>query len=130
MANIKHLQMWKDICTDARIGINTSLFGLRTTAVYQPTNSVLDGRTVEFSPTDGHRLSRILDSPRGELAKAARDFHPQQTVNGNYLAELCISRDEAFVCVRLYQYVNMSYQPATDILFFEGEEARIVKQLF
>ncbi len=45
MANIKQLQMWNSICADARISISKSLFGLRTTAVYNPTNSVIDAQT-------------------------------------------------------------------------------------
>ena len=42
MANIKNLQMWNTICVDARISISKSLFGLHTTATYNPTNSVID----------------------------------------------------------------------------------------
>ena len=42
MANIKNLQMWNTICTDARISISKSMLGLRTTATYIPSNSVID----------------------------------------------------------------------------------------
>ena len=64
MANIKNMQMWKDICADARIRIIKSLFGLKVTAVYEPTQSVIDVRTIEYTPQDGDRLRRILSAPR------------------------------------------------------------------
>ena len=130
MANIKHLQMWNDICTDARIGVSKSFFGLVTTAVYKPTNSIADARKAEFSPADGERLKRILESPRQELSKAIGDFRPQQIANGNFLAELCISRDKAFLAVQLSRFTNMTYEPATPVFVFEGDEAQLVGQLF
>ena len=30
--------MWKDVCADVRISIKTSMLGLKTTAVYVPSN--------------------------------------------------------------------------------------------
>ena len=46
MANIKTLQMWKDICADARISVSKSMLGRKTTAVYEPTQSVIDAYTI------------------------------------------------------------------------------------
>ena len=65
MANIKNLQMWNTICSDA-IG----------------------------------------------------NFHPKATVNGNYMAEVCSSRDGEFLAVLLFQFVQLSYAPVTDVLIF------------
>lgn len=130
MANIRNLQMWNTICSDARISVSKSLFGLRTTAVYNPTNSVLDARKIELSPADGEHLKRILESPRERLETAIGDFRPQPTSNGNYIAEILSSRDETFVAVLLHQYLQMSYQTVTDILIFEGDEACAVGKLF
>ncbi len=124
------MQMWKDICTDVRINISKSLFGLRTTATYLPTNSIINAYTAEFSAADGSRLTQILESPREGLAKSIEGFHPQQTPNGNYLAEVCAAQDGAYLAVKLYQYSSLSYQPVTDTFIFEGDQARIVKQLF
>ena len=59
MANIKKLQMWNDICADARIGISKSMLGLKTTAVYVPTQSVIDARTIEYTPQDGQGHRRV-----------------------------------------------------------------------
>ena len=131
MANIKHLQMWNSICVDARIGISKSLFGLRSTAVYNPTNSVIDARTIELSPADGEHLRRILSSSNAQdLAQAIGDFRPKPVVNGNYMVEVCASRDGAFLAVLLQQFTRMSYEPVTDVLIFENDEARAIAKLF
>ena len=106
------------------------MFGLRTNATFSPTNSVIDANTFEYSPADGERLKRLLDTPREKLSAAIGDFRPKATVNGNYMAEVCASRDGAFLAVQLHQFTRMSYEPVTDVLLFEGDDARMMKQLF
>ncbi|MBQ8049970.1 MAG: hypothetical protein IJ197_00150 [Bacteroidaceae bacterium] len=130
MANIKNLRMWESICTDARIGISKSLFGLRTTATYRPTNSVIDANALEYSPEDGQRIRRILELPREKRAAAIGDFHPRTADYGNYMAEVCASRDRAFLAVRLFQFQSLNYEAVTDVLIFEGEEANALARLF
>ena len=46
------------------------------------------------------------------------------------MAEVCASRDGAFLAVQLHQFTRISYEPVTDVLIFEGNDARIVKELF
>ncbi len=130
MANIKNMQMWNTICADARISISKSLFGLRATATYTPSNSVIDAKTYEYTPADGERLKHLLDTPAGKLASAIGDYRPKAVVNGNYMAEVCASRDGAFLAVQLLQFAHLSYEPVTEVLFFEGDAAHVVKQLF
>ncbi len=130
MANIKNLQMWNDICTDARISISKSMLGLKTTATYVPTQSVIDARTIEYTPQDGDRIRRILESSVNELAKAIGDFRPKEIPNGNYMLEVARSRDGQFVALLLQQFTRMSYEPVTKTLFFEGEAAKVISQLF
>lgn len=130
MANIKHLQMWNSICADARISVSKSLFGLHTTAVYIPTNSGINTRTVELSPADGEHVRRILSSPREDLAQVIGDFRPKPVANGNYMAEVCTSRDGAFAAILLHQFNRMSYEPVTDVVVFEGEDALTITKLF
>ena len=122
--------MWNDICADARISISKSLFGLKTTAVYVPTQSVIDARTIEYSPQDGDRLYRILSANRENLAVVIDGFCPKEVPNGNYMLEVCRSRDGHLVILHLLQYKQMSYEPVTNTLFFEGDDARIISQLF
>ena len=130
MANIKYLQMWNGLCTDSRISISKSLLGLRTNVVYNLTNSIVDARTIEFSSTDGERLKNILCSPNDNLAQAINGFLPKPVANGNYLAEVCKSRDGEFIAVMLLQFIHLSYESMTDVLIFEGNDARTVAKLF
>lgn len=130
MANIKNLQMWDTICDDACISVCKSLFGLRTTATYNPTNSVIDAKSFEYSPADGERLKCLLETPYDKLTAAIGDFHPKATVNGNYMAEVCASRDGAFLAIQLFQFTRMSYEPMTDVFIFDGDNAKRLSLLF
>ena len=129
MSNIKNLQMWNDICADARIGISSQFFGLKTTVTYLPTQSVIDAQTYEFNPQDGERLLRILTSPQSELTSIIGNFRPQPTTNGNYLLEVARSRDGRFTALLLLQYQQLLYKPVTITFFYEGEEACLVNQM-
>ena len=130
MANIKNMQMWKDVCADARISIKKSMLGLKTTAVYVPTQSIIDARTIEYSPQDGDRLRRILSTQKEDLAKAINGFRPKEVSNGNYKLEIIRSRDGQFIALLLLQFLQMSYEPVTSTLFFEGADAQIISQMF
>ena len=122
--------MWDSICTDARISITKSMFGLRSTAIYRPTNSVIDSDTFEYSPEDGKHIKSILEMPRERMADSIQGFHPTTVDYGNYLAEVGLSRDGAFMAVQLFQFVKLNYEPATEVLVFEGKEAATISNLF
>ena len=130
MTKVKNLQMWNTICNDARISISKSLFGLSTTVTYIKTNSPLEAHIFEYSPADGEKLKMILESPYEILQSIIGSFHPQKTVNGNYMVEVCGSQDGEFLAVLVNQFIHMSYEPVTNVLIFEGKEAQSVKQLF
>lgn len=121
--------MGETICRDARVGIRKSLFGLKTTAVYKPTESVIDVRNREYAPTDGKRLKQIMETPREQMAEATKDFCPVHTPNSNYMAEICTSRDGNFAAIQLLQFSNLIYQPVTPVCIYEGEEAKWVAKL-
>ena len=130
MANIKNLQMWESIRTDARISITKSLFGLRTTVTYSPTNSIIDANILEYSSEDGAHIKRLLDMPQEKVAAEIVDFHPKTIDYGNYMAEVGVSRDGAFLAIQLFQFVKLNYEPMTHVLIFEGQEAATVARLF
>lgn len=130
MANIKNLQMWQSICDDVRINTSKSMFGLCTKVAYGPTNSPISALALEYSPDDGKRIKQILDLPKAEMAAAVGDFHPATVDYGNYMAELCTSRDRRFLAVQLYHFVKLNYEPATDVLVLEGDVAEAVSKLF
>lgn len=130
MANIKNLRMWESICTDARVSITKTFFGLHTAATYLPTNSVIDAGTFEYSPEDGKHLKSILGMPKEKMADSIGDYHPKTTDYGNYLVEVAVSRDKRFLAVQLFQFVKLNYEPMMEVIIFEGEAAMTVSKLF
>lgn len=130
MSNIKNLQMWKDICNDARISVRKSMFGLRTTAVYNPSGSIIDAMVLELTSNDGEQLRRILCASSDECEKMIAGFHPKSVLNGNYMAEVCTSRDGAFLAIMLMQFSILNYEQVTEALIFEAEEAALLGKLF
>ena len=130
MANLKSLQMWENICNDSRIGVSQSLFGLRAKAVYLPTGSELKAGTMGFSASDGMKLKQILLSLHEGRKCSLDGFKPKPVPNGNYKVEVCYSDDDAFLAIQLFQFSRLSYEPVTDILFFEEDDARYARVLF
>lgn len=129
MTNIKNLQMWDGICRDARIGISKSFFGLRQTLVYMPTKSEIEAKEIDFSPEDGRRIKAIMEAPRDGLVKAVSGFRPKKVDIGNYMLEVCASRDGEFVAVQLFQFAQLSYAPVTEMIIYEGEDAKTFNQM-
>lgn len=130
MANIKNLQMWNTICADARIGVSKSLFGLCSKVVFKPTNSVINAKVLEYSSEDGKRIKHILDSPKEKLATMAGESMLKPTLNGSCLLEVVASQDGAFAAIQLFQFSQLSYVPATDVMIYEGNDASLVMKLF
>lgn len=131
MANIKNLRMAYTISTDARISVKKSLFGLSTTLIYNPTGSIVDARVVELTSADGNHLRwNILCASAGDLQRIIGNFQPKPVNNGNYLAELCMSRDGEFLAIQLLRFSTLNYEPVTDVLIYEGDDARALAKLF
>jgi hypothetical protein len=64
------------------------------------------------------------------LEDAVGNFHPEEISNGNYLVEVCQSRDRQFAALLLLQYNRLCYEPVTEVIIFEGMEADIICRLF
>ena len=122
--------MARTICADLRVSIRKSFFGLCTTLTYTPTQSIIDARQIELTPSEGDQLSRLMNDGRDSLLKAAASVKLHPIVNGNYKLDVCISRDHQFVALQLLKYIQLNYEPVTPLLIYEGEEAKAVAQLF
>ena len=129
MANIKNMRMWDTIRKDNRIVTNSSWLGLRTTAFYAPTHSVIEARKIEYTPSDGERLLHILTSQRDVMLQSLSKFSAQPTVNGNYMLDLCRSRDGSFAAIQLLQFRQMIYEPVTVLFILDGIEAEAVANI-
>ena len=131
MSSIKNMEMWKDICNDERIDIKSSMLGLRTQAEYVPTHSKMKASAIEYSPQAGEKLKHIMEVPEEELDQEIGDFHPQPTVNGNYILEKLSSEDGLFTILLLLQYQNsFNYEPVTDVQVYKDEDAKTINRMF
>ncbi|MBO7637051.1 MAG: hypothetical protein J6S89_10805 [Paludibacteraceae bacterium] len=130
MANIKSLQMWNDICADARVCISKSWFGLKTVVKCASTGSVIEPKKVQLDQQDGDRLQRILRTSSENLTQAVENFHLKESYNGRYILESCVSKDGMYVAMLLLQFKNFDYEPVTDVVVYEGENAKIISQIF
>jgi hypothetical protein len=110
------------------IEIKKSLFS--TKVVYTPTQSQVKAIILEYTPTEGERVERLLDMP---LDKMADDIQqkgkPVAGVNGNFRLELCLSDDRQFCAVQLLRFANFQYKPVFEPRFYEGKDAEAVAQL-
>ena len=117
------------VCSNSRIGIVKTFFGLCTKVVYLPTDSRVEVKRLEYDAETGTRWKRILARPEENVRLAVAGFKPQATTNGNYMLEACVSRDGNFVALLLLQYEQLGYEPVSDVVVFEGEEAKALSLL-
>lgn len=122
--------MWNDICADSRVYISKSWFGLKTVAKCASTGSVIEPKKVQLDQQDGERLQRILRTSSESLILAVEDFHLKESYNGRYMLECCVSKDETYVAMLLFQFKNFDYEPVSDVVVYEGENAKIISRIF
>lgn len=129
MANIKSLQMADAVCADARVRLEKKFWGLSAKAVYVPTGSALRCKVIELAAEVGGRLHTILAQPREQMLAALADMKLGSVYNGNYILKVAASEDGRFAALQLFHYLQLGYEPVSDVLFLEGDEARCVARL-
>ena len=121
MSSIKNLEMAAALSAYQHIEIKKSLFS--TKAIYTPTQSPAKAIILEYSPSEGERVARLLDMP---LDKMAADIQqkgkPATGANGNFRLELCLSDDHQFCAVQLLRFGDFQYKPVFDPRFYEGKD--------
>ena len=121
MSSIKNLEMAAALSAYQHIEIKKSLFS--TKAIYTPTQSQAKAIILEYSPSEGERVARLLDMP---LDKMAADIQqkgkPATGANGNFRLELCLSDDHQFCAVQLLRFGDFQYKPVFDPRFYEGKD--------
>ena len=121
MSSIKNLEMAAALSAYQHIEIKKSQFS--TKAIYTPTQSQAKAIILEYSPSEGERVARLLDMP---LDKMAADIQqkgkPATGANGNFRLELCLSDDRQFCAVQLLRFGDFQYKPVFDPRFYEGKD--------
>lgn len=118
------------VSSHRNINIKKSLFGLSQKAVFSPTNSPIKVFVLDYTPTEGVRLERLLNLPLDELAKELQTKgKPKSAPIGHYRLECCLSEDHQFCALQLFRFIDFKNQPVFEPRFFEGKEAQIVASL-
>ena len=128
MPSIKSLEMAAAVSAYRNISIKKSLFS--TKAVYVPTQSPVKAAVLEYSPSEGERVERLLGMPAGKMAEEIRQKgKPKAGVNGNYRLEVCLSDDRQFCALQLFRFADFSYRPLFEPRFYEGSDVASVVSL-
>lgn len=128
MSSIKSLVMADAVAAYHHITIKKSLFS--TKAIYTPTDSPVKVMVLEYSPSDGENVGRLLNMP---LDKMAADIEhkgkPTTGANGNFRLEVCLSDDHQFCALQLFRFADFSYRPLFEPRFYEGKDVEYITKL-
>lgn len=131
MTALNHLGLASAVLNNDKIEIKKSLFGLKTTITYTPTGSPMHASKSECTSLTGSHLERILNADaqkRKDMVKAFGQFHSSPV--GQYMLEAVKSDDGEFAMLRLYRFQDLHYNPVTGVKIFEGDDAKIINQIF
>ena len=128
MSSIKNLDMDAAVSTYKNITIKKSLFS--TKAIYTPTGSTVKAMVLEYSPSEGEKVKRLLDMPLNKMsADIEQKGKPKTGVNGNFRLEVCLSDDHHF-SLQLLRFADFSYRPFYEPRFYEGTDVEYITKLF
>ena len=128
MSSIKNLEMAAALSAYQHIEIKKSLFS--TKAIYTPTQSQAKAVILEYNPTEGERVERLLDMPLDKMAADIQEKgKPANGANGNFRLELCLSDDRQFCALQLLRFGDFQYKPVFEPRFYEGKDAEAIALL-
>ena len=101
-----------------------------TKAIYTPTQSQVKAIILDYSPSEGERVERLLDMPLDKIAvDIQQKGKPVTGANGNFRLELCLSADHQFCALQLLRFVDFQYKPCFEPRFYEGKDVEFITQL-
>ena len=110
------------------IEIKKSLFS--TKVIYTPTQSLAKAIILEYTPTEGERVERLLDMPLDKMAADIQEKgKPVAGANGNFRLELCLSDDRWFCALQLFRFGDFQYKPVFEPRFYEGKDVEAIALL-
>ena len=128
MSSIKNLEMAAALSAYQHVEIKKSLFS--TKAVYTPTQSPVKAYILEYNPTEGERVARLLDMPLDKMAADIQEKgKPVTGANGNFRLELCLSDDRQFCALQLFRFGDFKYNAVFEPRFYEGKDVENIALL-
>ena len=129
MPSLKDLEMAATVSAYKDIEIKKSLFSKK--AIYTPTQSVVKAMIIEYTPSDGERLARLLDMPLDKMAvEIDQKGAPKSAPIGHFRFEVCMSEDRQFCAIQLFRFVDFKNSPVFDARFYEGKDVEMIAKLF
>ena len=129
MARISKFDMAQEVMNHNNITIKKSILGAKF--IYTPTNSVLQGFQLEYTSEAGAKILRVLESTHENLAKVVKIAKGlEKATIGNKKLEACLSKDKQFAAFQLFTFIDYTYQPETEVKFFEGRDATLLADFF
>lgn len=129
MSSFKSLGMAGAVSAYSNISVKKSFFS--TKVIYTPTQSVVNVMVLEYSPSEGERVQRLLDMQPARIpAEIEQKGKPVTGSNGNFRLEACVSNDRQFCAVQLFRYVDFIYQPLFEPRILEGKDAECITKIF
>ena len=129
MSSIKNLDMAAAVSAYKNITIKKSLFS--TKAIYTPTGSTVKAMVLEYSPSEGEKVKRLLDMPLDKMtADIEQKGKPKTGVNGNFRLEVCLSDDHQFCALQLFRFADLCYSSLYEPRFYEGTDVENITKLF
>ena len=128
MSSIKNLEMAAALSSCQHVEIKKSLFS--TKAIYTPTQSKIKAIILEYTPSEGERVERLLSMPFDRMAADIQQKgKPVAGANGHFLLELCLSDDHQFCAYQLFRYGEFRYNPVFEPRFCERTDVEFITQL-
>ena len=110
------------------IEIKKSLFS--TKAIYKPTQSQAKAIILEYTPSEGEHVARLLDMPLDKMAaEIQQKGKPVAGANGNFRLELCLSDDRQFCALQLFRFGDFQYKPVFEPRFYEDKDVEYITLL-
>ena len=128
MSSIKNLGMASAVSAYKNITIKKSLFS--TKAIYTPTGSTVKAMALEYSPSEGEKVKRLLDMPLDKMTvDIEQKGKPKTGVNGNFRLEVCLSDDHQFCALQLFRFADLCYSSLYEPRFYEGTDVENITKL-
>ncbi len=128
MSSIKNLEMAAAFSACQHIEIKKSLFS--TKAIYTPTQSQVKPIVLEYTPSEGERMERLLDMPLDKMAADIQEKgKPVAGANGHFRLEFCLSDDHQFCALQLFRFSDFQYKPVFEPRFYEGKDVAYITHL-
>ncbi len=126
MASYKHMEMAKALSNDSRIAIRSGFLGFGTKLSYLPTGAKISLIVNEYAADMAGRLTRLLQKDGGEWRLEVENGKLPTVPVGQFRLEAAYSQDGEYLALQLFRFVDFTYSPNTDMVVYEGDDAKAV----